>query len=287
MSNEQNNDSGRLVVPDVPLASKATMADVRLKVFAWGEPGTGKSRLGLSFPKPLVADLENSTGLYAGEFDFLRATRQVTLADGARYDYKPHQLVYALVQQIKKGLYPGVETLVIDPITDYMDALEAALIEKMAAKGVNIATMSGMAKAKAYSELNDAIRGELEKLLALPLHVVFVCRAKNLWGTNAQGKMDVIGRQPDCKEIVPYLADVVLRMERGGAAVVEKGRLAALPGKIQAISFADIQAAITAAQAEPPAPAPEAAPSKSKRQRTGDPMVDAVLEAEEAEGVPA
>lgn len=246
----------RLQIPTEPMARRATLADAKIKLFAWGESGSGKSRLALSFPNPLVCDLEKSTNLYAGEFNFLVCE--------PRPDFKAHQLVYALVEQIKREMYPEVETFVIDPITDYIDALEQAMIEKLAKRGVNIAALTGLNKSKAYSEINDGIRAELDKILALPLHVVFVCRAKNLWGKNADGKMDVLGRQPDCKEIVPYLSDVILNLERGGTAIVEKSRLGELGARIPSMTFAHIQQALGAAQAK----APEAVPTKRGKATT-------------------
>lgn len=241
-----------------PLARKATLADARVKVFAWGETGTGKSRLGLSFPKPLVCDLEKSTGLYAGEFDFLVAEPTPKL--------KAHQVVNGIVEQLRAGMYDGqVETLVIDPITDYLDALEAALIDRLRERGVNLDQLSGLKKSAAYSEINDGIRANLDKILALPLHVVFVCRAKNLWGKNAEGRMDVIGRQPDCREITPYLSDIVLKMERDGTAVVEKSRLGALGERIQALSYQHIRQAIQAAQKDKATETPVAKPATENK----------------------
>lgn len=230
----------RPTVPETPLARKATQSDARLKVMAWGEPGSGKSRLALSFPAPLVVDLERSTALYADEFDFLVCEPTKEL--------KAHQLVYSLVKQIQRGMYPDRQTLVIDPMTDYLESLEAGIIDKMKAKGVNIDALQGLAKARIYGEINDGIRQELSALLALPLHVVFVVRAKNTWGKGPDGKMAPIGRQPDVKEIVPYLADIVIKVEKGGEGLVEKSRLAALPSTIKAVSFFDINEALTLAK---------------------------------------
>lgn len=271
---QKPTDATGLSVPDTPLATRATLADVKVKTLAWGEPGCGKSRLALSFPKPLVVDLEKSTALYAGEFDFLKVEPSA--------QWKPHQLVYAIVKQIQKGMYAGeAETLVIDPITDYLDALEAALIERQQARGVDLNKLSGMAKTKAYAELNDAFRAELDKILTLDMHVVFVCRAKNLWGMK-DGKMDVLGRQPDCKELVRYLPDLVLHMQPGGDAIVEKSRLGALPPKVRALTFRHIQEALQATDKQPAAPTPEPVKAKAGKESpapvapTGDKMLDAV-----------
>lgn len=254
----------RPAVPDAPLAAPASQSAPLLKVMVWGEPGCGKSRFGLSSPAPLVADLERSTGLYAAEFGHWVAEPQPGM--------KRHQLVYALVKQIQRGDYTHRQTLVIDPMTDYVDALEAAIVEKMAAKGVDLANMSGLAKSKAYADLNDIMREQLDDLLKLPLNIVMVCRAKNIWDKGPDGRMQPVGRQPDIKGIVPYLADVVLKIERDGTAIVEKSRLGALPSRIPAASFADLTKALADARGAQPvtldvaaAPAVVAAPATKEQ----------------------
>jgi hypothetical protein len=241
-----------LTVPDFPLAKKAIASEAFIKVMVWAEPGLGKSRLALSFPAPLVADLERSTALYAIEFNFLVAEPSPEM--------KPHQLVYALVKQIQRGMYPDVKTLVIDPATDYLDHLEAALMEKMRDKGTPLESLNGMAKTKAYSEINEAIRRELDAILLLPLNIVFVVRAKNMWGMKG-GKMDVLGRGPDIKDIVTSLCDVVIQLDADRTAIVQKSRIAALPPKIKAPTYAHLEDALAKARITPYVPGEEEDPA--------------------------
>lgn len=220
------------------IAKKATKADTYLKVMGWGDPGAGKTRLALSFPDPLVIDLERGSRLYADEFDFWVAEPD---------KLKPHELVAEVLKEVQAGAYPDRKTLVIDPITDYLDALESALIDLKKKQGVDLDRLKGLPAAKVRGEIKDAIRDRLNALLTLPMHIVFVARAKNLWGENAEGKMSPIGRQADANEIVEYLCDIVMHLHTGGTATVKKSRLANLPATIQAPSFKHLKEALESA----------------------------------------
>ncbi|MFH1681633.1 MAG: AAA family ATPase, partial [Candidatus Eisenbacteria bacterium] len=61
--------------PESPF-STAGGADRRLKLFVWGDSGTGKTTLSLRFPSPVVIDMEGGADLYgdAFQFDRLRTT---------------------------------------------------------------------------------------------------------------------------------------------------------------------------------------------------------------------
>ncbi len=221
----------------MPIAKKATKADSYLKVMAWGESGTGKTRLALSFPAPLMIDLERGSRLYANQFDFLVAEPTPELPGFG--------LVKAVVDEVVKGEYPDRRTLIIDPITDYLDQLEWMLIEQKRKAGVNIEGLKGPQAAKIRAEIKDGIRERLDMLLRLPMHIVFCARAKNEWkGT------EVVGRTADAADIVEYLCDVVFQIERGGKASVRKSRLKELPPTINAATFADIEAALLASPAK-------------------------------------
>jgi hypothetical protein len=63
--------------------------------------------------------------------------------------------------------------------------------------------------------------------------------------------MSVIGRKADSNEIVDYLSDVVLHVQKGGQAKVIKSRLADLPEIIPSASYADLLKALTAQPVTP------------------------------------
>jgi hypothetical protein len=246
----------------MPIAKKATKADTFLKVMCWGDPGGGKTRLALSFPSPLVIDLERGSRLYADQFEFLVAEPTPALP--------PHGLVRQVVEELEAGEYPEVRTLVIDPITDYLDALEAQLIKQEERNGVNLAALKGPQKAQVYARIKDGIRERLNKLLQLPVHIVFVARAKNQWAQE-EGKMQVVGRTADANEIVDYLCDIVIHLQKGGTGVVRKSRLAELPDAIKAVSYADIAKAL----GEAPAILKPAGKAATKAAPTADEVANA------------
>lgn len=237
-----------------PIARRATRAAALLKVMAWGEPGAGKTRFALSFPDPLVIDLERGSEWYADETPFLVATPTP--------ERPAARLVKDVVAEVLAGVYPDRKTLIIDPITDYLDALESVLIEAQKRNGVDVDALKGMARAAAYSKIRDGIRERLDLLIRVPMHVVLVARAKNVWGKNDEGRMAPIDRTYDAKDIVEYLCDVVLHLDRPGRAVVRKSRIAALPDVIEGATFAQIGASLYRAKEEPAPPvAPIATPA--------------------------
>lgn len=69
---------------------------------AWGEPGAGKTRLALSFPRPLLVDLERGSRLYADQFDYL-------LAEPAPKQ-SAHALVALILKEVEDGEYPESST---------------------------------------------------------------------------------------------------------------------------------------------------------------------------------
>lgn len=217
----------------MPIAKKATKSDTFLKVMMWGEPGAGKTRLALSFPGPLVIDLERGSRLYAEQFDFLVAEPTPQMPGIS--------LVKTVVEEVTKGEYPDCRTLIIDPITDYLDQLEWEFAKLKADRGVALDSMKAPQKAGYYAEQKDFMRQRLDQILRLPMNIVFVARAKNNW----EGSQ-VNGKKADASEIVEYLCDIVLHIEKGGTAQAKKSRIKELPLTIRAVSFVDIEAALNA-----------------------------------------
>ena len=244
---------------DEPLIARpANRSGALIKTMIWGEAGSGKTRCALSFPKPLVLDLERGSEWYAKEFDFWIATPTPQLPTSA--------LVRAVVKQLLDGRYPDRETLIIDPITDYLDQLELLFIGQLKQRGMDPDSLTGPKKAQAYAYIRDQIRDRLDSLLQLPMHIVFVARAKNVWGKGPDGKMAPVARTYDARDIVEYLCDVVLLAERGLTARVLKSRIALLPEVLDPPRFETLARAMqrgNVPQEEPaanPAPPAEAPP---------------------------
>lgn len=229
------------------LAKKATLDDVNLKVMIWGESGSGKSRFSLSAPSPIVVDLEGSTRLYASEFDFYKAEidKNNPKANNAAI------LTMSLIEEILKGEYPEQKTLIIDPVTDLLDCIEdisARKYEQMIGKKVG--DLNQLQKTKWYAYRREASRTVLNQLKDIPMNLILVARAKNMWDTK-DGKMQPVGLTYDALDIVEYLMDIVIQLEKNGdetRAIVKKSRIGNLPKILEVKDFSSITNALTSSK---------------------------------------
>ncbi len=229
------------------LAKKAVLDDVNLKVMVWGESGSGKSRFALSAPNPLVVDLEGSTRLYAGEFDFWKAE----IDKNNQSACNAAALTKNLIKEILEGEYPDRKTLIIDPVTDLLDCIEEICskeYEKTIGKKVD--TLNAVQKTKWYAYRREISRKMLNQLKDVPMNLILVARAKNVWDTK-EGKMQPVGLTYDALEIVEYLMDIVIQLERNGdetRAIVKKSRLGNLPKILDVKNFDSIKQALESNQ---------------------------------------
>lgn len=221
------------------LAKKATLNDINLKVMVWGESGSGKSRFALSAPSPLVVDLEGSTRLYANDFDFWKA--EVDKKNERANN--PATLTMSIIDEIIKGEYTDRKTLIIDPVTDLLDTIEsscAAQYEKNIGKKVD--TLNAVQKTKWYAYRRDMVRKVLNNLKDIPMNLILVARSKNVWD-NKDGKLQPVGQTYDALEIIEYLMDIVIQLEKtesGTTAIVKKSRLGNLPEILEVQNFDSI-----------------------------------------------
>lgn len=227
----------------MPLARPAAEAPRYIKALIWGEPGSRKTRLALSFPAPLVVDIEKGTRHYAAEFGHWLATPGVEVGDTGLGEV---ETVSTIVKEIREGLYPDRQTLVIDPASLWLDQLERVLIKRI---GTDPATQSGMKKAEAYHRLNKQFEQIIMDILALPMNVVFVARDKNVWGKDAEGKMAPIAKTFSGKDSIEWLVDIVVRLRKTGDAEIQKCRLGELPPEAKLIKASDLIALLGGALA--------------------------------------
>jgi len=187
----------------------------------FGGSGAGKTTLALKFPKPALLDLEGGADLYGGRFDFgvLRATKcdEITAA----------------VDWI--AAHPSeFETVIVDPITVYWDALqrkwsEVFLLRNRGAKGHRHEFYE--LGPKEWMTIKADWREFLRKLLALDAHVIVTAREKPEYADT--GFMRQTGTTFDGEKSLPYLFDVVMRQYRDAEgrylAQVIKDRTGCLP----------------------------------------------------------
>lgn len=210
------------------LAKRATLDDVNIKLMIWGESGSGKSRFALSAPNPLVVDLEGSTRLYASEFDFWKAE----IDKNNQLACNPATLVKNVINEIFNGEYPDRKTLIIDPVTDLLDCIEnicATQYEKNISKKID--TLNAVQKTKWYAFRRETTRTILNQLKDVPMNLILIARTKNIWDT-VDGKMQPVGLTYDALDIVEYLMDIVIQLEKGidgSKAIVKKSRIGNLP----------------------------------------------------------
>lgn len=225
------------------LAKKATLEDVNLKILVWGESGSGKSRFALSAPAPLVIDLEGSTRLYANEFDFWKAEVDKTNPQAGN----PGSLTINLLKEILEGKYPDRKTLIIDPVTDLLDCIEDVSAKKYEEMiGKKVTELNAVQKTKWYAYRRETARNILNQLKDIPMNLILVARAKNLWDTK-DGKMQPVGLTYDALDIVEYLMDIVIQLEKNGdetRAIVKKSRLGNLPKILDVKDFNSIGQAL-------------------------------------------
>lgn len=225
------------------LAKKATLEDAKLKIMVWGESGCGKSRFALSAPAPIVVDLEGSTRLYANEFDFWKAEIDKTNEKASNSAI----LTKSVVEEIIKGEYPDRKTLVIDPVTDLLDTIEdlcAKQYEQMIGK--KIGELNQLQKTKWYAYRRECSRSMLNQLKDAPVNLILIARAKTVWDSK-DGKTQPVGLSYDALEIVEYLMDIVIQLEKtpsGTRAVVKKSRLGNLPTVLEIQDFSSITKAL-------------------------------------------
>ncbi len=186
---------------------KAKTQEKRLKLFLWGDYGTGKTTLALQFPKPVVIDMERGSDLYGDDFDF--EVLHATTADE----------VMAAVEWLLKSRHEH-RTLVIDPITVYWDALQRKwsdifLKRNKGSKGYKFEFYD--LQPRDWMTVKAEFKEFIRKLVALDMNVIVTARQKALYDQGAL--MKVIGETFDGERSLPYLFDTIVRMSRD-----EKGR---------------------------------------------------------------
>ena len=225
------------------LAKKATLEDAYLKIMVWGESGSGKSRFALSAPNPIVVDLEGSTRLYANEFDFYKAEVDKT----EKRANNPATLTVNLITEILEGQYPDRKTLIIDPVTDLLDCIEDVSAKKYEQiVGKKVGELNPLQKTKWYAYRREMSRTVLNQLKDIPMNLILVARAKNVWDTK-DGKMQPVGLTYDALDIVEYLMDIVIQLEKSvdeTKAIVKKSRIGNLPKILDVKDYSTIENAL-------------------------------------------
>jgi len=176
---------------------KAGESPTRLKALVYGPPGCGKTVTALQFPAPAVIDGERGTEHYGSSFDF---------------DVDETSNINDLMRDIDELVAdPGsTKTLVVDPITVFMDNLVLEWTKKVRLR-----------KGNPEYELQPADHGPLkqkrkeiiDKLLSLDMNIVCTARVKPKYKTEGRNFMVQDGWEPEVPREVPYMFDTIIRIE--------------------------------------------------------------------------
>lgn len=199
---------------------KAGKKGRRLKMYIYGDTGTGKTVTSLHFPNPALIDTERGSEHYGDKFNFHRINTT-----------NPSEISNALDELLKN---PGkFKTLIIDSFSNVWDAIQDIQLSRMKVKSGN---PNYTIQPLDYKVMNAEVKGMVKKLLALDLNIIVTARAKNLYSNDKADFMQVIGTQPDGPKGLPYMFDTVLELQKVDGrrmAIAHKDRTNSLPDEFE------------------------------------------------------
>lgn len=201
------------------LFKKAEKEATRLKMYIYGESGTGKTTTCLSFPDPAVVDAELGSLYYGDTFDF------------HRIESNDPKVLDAAINELLVN--PGnFKTFVIDPFTAIYDKIVQAKEDRMRLK---TGDASYEIKGLDYKSIKNEVKILVNKLLSLDMNIIVTARSKSKY---AEGEfMKKIGNVPEGHKELPYMFDVILELsikdDGTRVARVEKDRTNRLPHEFE------------------------------------------------------
>jgi hypothetical protein len=202
------------------LFEKAEAKANRLKMYVYGPSGSGKTITSLHFPNPAVIDTEKGTNFYGDKFDFFRIQTQ------------DHELVENAIDELLQDP-KDFKTLVIDPIRRIDDSIVLKQLKRMRVKKNNPSYALAPLDYKTIKEERNIL---FRKMLSLDMNIIFTAPTKTQYSEDEGDFMKVIGVLPDGPKDLPYLVDILLRLEIDNDvrwAIVEKDRSNRLPERFE------------------------------------------------------
>jgi ABC-type dipeptide/oligopeptide/nickel transport system ATPase component len=203
------------------LFEKAESKANRLKMYVYGPSGSGKTVTSLHFRNPAVIDTEKGTNFYGDKFDFYRKQTQ------------DHEVVGKAVDELLQDP-KDFKTFVVDPIRRIDDSIVLRQLKRMRVKKNNANYSLQPLDYKVIKEERNIL---FRKILSLDMNIILTAPTKNQYSEDEGEFMKIIGVQPDGPKDLPYLVDVVLKLEKDEEgvrwAVVEKDRSNRLPERFE------------------------------------------------------
>lgn len=203
----------------------ATSMRMKLKVFLYGDVGTRKTPTALTFPRPLMLDVDGGSRAYAHRYPDMRIFQPRTLAD-----------IMKAVQVIRADGGRSCDTVIIDSITPIITDLKARYLE---------GSKTGYLSQADYSRVNLKLADLYSALMDLPTHVVVIARLQDTFESTGNG-FKKSGDKFAADRSAPYNFDIVVRMLGDGKATIERIRGLEIPASVNDLSwdsfFADVAA---------------------------------------------
>lgn len=201
------------------LFQEAGPLENRLKMYIYGETGTGKTVTSLHFPNPSIFDTEKGTNYYYKFFKFKR----IQSSD-------PVVLNKAIDELLEN---PGdCKTFIIDQFTTIAEKIADNYLTKLKIKSGN---PNYTLQPKDYKPIKMAIKNLIDKLLSLDMNIIVTAKSSTLYSDKKEEFMQVVGTKADGPKELPYMFDVVLELKKNPEAKdkfiarVEKDRTNTLP----------------------------------------------------------
>jgi hypothetical protein len=190
----------------MPLFKQARQTQKKLKVFAWGREGTGKTVFALGWPGLAVIDTEHGTDMYAGrvaDFDVVHTT-------------SIREVLRAIDEVGKSDQY---QTLVIDSITNLYEQLKAEKMKVEDGKANNKISVPD------WNAINVIMRDLYRRLTNLTnVHVIVIAAETDKMESDGSGGFKTTGVKADIDKAAGRMFDFSIRFLGKGKAEMIKSR---------------------------------------------------------------
>lgn len=194
-----------------------------LKMLVYGQSGTGKTVLGLSFPKIVAVDSEDGYAWYEGTD---RAKKIVGILDTQSFEDLSN-----LLDDLEDSI-DEFDTLIVDSETKIHENIQEALIEveesRALRKGKDVldANLSIRSYGK-IKQLESRLQNLKVKLASQGINIVSIAQAQDEMKDMGNNKRIKIGEKPNMAKNAQFDYDVVLRLfvkDGKYMGIVEKDR---------------------------------------------------------------